>query len=516
MGGLQVWLIGAAVLGTYLFAVLRTQQWGLGTRDNGSVAYPYLLEDVYDRSAYQKRGRWAVSGATPYLQEFSEYPQLTTWLMGLPYAFFDHGVERGTPYDTRDEARAFFVAAGIPKNEVELVFRRVTAFGLVYEPAALESGTDHPMAEAWRGLDTVPGIDREAAREHLLRLWRAYEKYYAELGRNYARYADIHHVLMAGLFALLLALVIANLRLLGAPPALALLLLLPGGLYFGFNRHDLPVTMLVALAVHLQLRGRYLAAGFALGFAVMTKWYPLVLVPLFLSHGYWSARLGVAAMSAQAALARQVLLPGIAAALVIVSVLAVTFVWHGGGVPAVTAVFEWHRSVRVPNHASLLVILTNPAAWGWWPESIRDNLSTWFQALALLPPLGLALLPLRSRAAWLEAAILATCGMVIFSKFFSPQWVLWIVALALLRARERPVYLALVVALQVAIYVQFPLTWYAGGAETGVIDDGGRFWLATSTRVVLLFAFQAVAAFGLVRALRMAPAPAPSTAAAAG
>ena len=500
MSSARALLVAVLVLAVYLALLLSTQQWGAGIRDDGSDRFPFLLEDPYDRMAYQMRGRWAASGATPYLEEFSEYPQLTTWLMGLPYAFFDHGVERGEPHGSLQAARQHFVSLGMAPEVAEDMLRRISAHGLRYDAAALQATPDHPLHSALAFLGQRPGLDLELARQHLVAVGSAYERRYAEIERNYESYAAGHHALMGLLFVALMALVVANLRLLGAPPALALLLLLPGTLYFGFNRHDLPVTVLVALAVHLQLRARWLAAGLVLGVAVMTKWYPLVLVPLFLSHGFWTGWRGGLAPSA--ALVRRVLFPGLAVVAVIVPVLSVTYFWHDGGLEAVRNVFDWHRSTRQPNHASLLSIVTSPEAWGLLSYEDRNWLTPIFQALQLLPAFALALLPLRNRAAWLEAAILVTIGMVVFSKFFSPQWVLWIIALAILRVRERPVYLVLIVALQVAIYLQLPVAYYWSIAEYGSSAEGHFFRIASDARVVLLFAFQAVALWGLVRAVR--------------
>ena len=89
-------LLGSAVVLVYLVLVLATHDAGLGRRVRPDMrSHPYVLEDSYDRLAYQQRGRWLASGGAPYVEEFSEYPQLTTWLAALPYLFFDHGVSCG-------------------------------------------------------------------------------------------------------------------------------------------------------------------------------------------------------------------------------------------------------------------------------------------------------------------------------------------------------------------------------------------------------------------------------------
>src|SRR6187549_368075 len=91
--------LGAAAVLAYLGLVLATHDAGLGREVRPGVrSHPFVFEDAYDRLAYQQRGRRLASGGTPYVDEFSEYPQLTTWLVALPYLFFDHGVERGQPF----------------------------------------------------------------------------------------------------------------------------------------------------------------------------------------------------------------------------------------------------------------------------------------------------------------------------------------------------------------------------------------------------------------------------------
>ena len=105
-----------------------------------------------------------------------------------------------------------------------------------------------------------------------------------------AAYFDIHHVSMGlSLFALV-ALSAACLSLLGASPGWALLLFLPGTTYFSFNRFDAWPAALVALAVWQQVRGRPKSAAFALGLGAMMKWYPILLVPLFLAHNLAAER----------------------------------------------------------------------------------------------------------------------------------------------------------------------------------------------------------------------------------
>ncbi|HZJ70789.1 MAG TPA: hypothetical protein VFF36_07655, partial [Planctomycetota bacterium] len=86
-----------SVLGTVavLTLLLLTHEWGAGHRPDGKPRAPYLLEDTFDRTIYQRRGRWLPAHRLPYLEEDSEYPQLATWMFALPYLFFESHVPVG-------------------------------------------------------------------------------------------------------------------------------------------------------------------------------------------------------------------------------------------------------------------------------------------------------------------------------------------------------------------------------------------------------------------------------------
>jgi hypothetical protein len=493
-------LVGGAVVLAYLALVLATDEPPLGEPGRRVVSsHPFALEDVYDRGAYEQRGRWLPSGGTPYVDEFSEYPQLATWLMALPYLFFAHGVERGEPFGSVHAARAELAAGGVPADLArELV------------PLPQPGVRVRTRAEQMRALLPYPGLDRQRAEAALAATERAEARRKDEIRRNRKAYGDVHHVLMALWFVALFALAAANLRRLGHAPAWASLLLLPGSLYYGFNRFDLVVTTAVAGALCLQIRARPRAAAAVLGLAIMVKWAPLVLLPLFLSANVRALRDGPSASPWPRALLHGAAIPGALAGLVILAVLGVTFAWRGGGMDAVTAVFEWHRDVRKPNHSSFLSLLSNPRhpegaaprGWGWLDRARRDDVERVFKLLQLAPGFLLALLPLRSTRALLLGCLAATLCTIVFSAFFSPQWVLWVTALGLYLAPRHRAILALVVALELAMYLQLPWFWYRLQA-TG---EGGAFWAVTDVRMALLLALLATALVLFLREVRRGPA----------
>jgi hypothetical protein len=411
-------------VGALLWLLLATHEWGLGTRADGSPRWKYLLEDEHDRDVYQQRGRWLPGHLAPYLEEHSEYPQLATLLLGVPYLFFDSHVPVGRS-QTVQEFRA------------------------------------HPE-------DT-------------------------------AAYFDLHHVDMAvGLLALILLTALV-LRELGRPPALALLLFLPATAYYSFNRFDAWPSLLVVAALLCQLRGRTLAAALLLALGAMTKWYPILLLPLFLSHNLygrgdrrpWLARVP-----------RAVLAPGLLAAAVCVGILSITWFWHGGGLAAVKYVYgPKGQGDRVPNPGSIIFALTSPSMWGWFAPSDQDWLARIATIAQFLPAVVMAFVPLRSREALLAACLVVVLGFMQFGKVFSPQWIVWVAPLAILVGSERRAALLLLVAADVLTYVQTPLCFYEFVGNPAYTEIPGRLVTASSLRIAALAAFWAWSLWALLRTL---------------
>jgi hypothetical protein len=190
-----------------------------------------------------------------------------------------------------------------------------------------------------------------------------------------------------------------------------------------------------------------------------------------------------------------VLVPGLAACGVIAVPLAITYLWRGGGREAVMAAFEWHAHVRQPNHSSLLALLTAPERWAWFDLGARPGLERVFKVLQLAPGFLLALLPLRTPRALILCALTATLSSIVFSEFFSPQWVLWITALGLYLAPRYRALLALLVALELAMYLQLPWFYY----HVYATGEDGAFWAVTNARMILLLVLLAAAALLAVR-----------------
>ncbi|MEO0649695.1 MAG: hypothetical protein AAFZ65_03335 [Planctomycetota bacterium] len=441
----------------------------------------YLLEDNYDRQAYMMRGRWIVSDGTPYLEEFSEYPQLQTLWMGVPWLFLDHGVLPGEPHTTVARTRAYFAELGLSEQLTDLMVERVE--GAVRDRVPLESVMSEARKHAAQWPPQLIAEQAGAARQLRL-LYDAYERRHQEYLANVIGYGNAHHALMAGWWLALIAVLAVLLRQLGRSPAWALLMLLPSTLYYGFNRGDLPVVTSLMLAVTLYLRDRRTAGAAVIGFAGMLKWFPLFVFPLFLSWGLQRARRQDPERSWSSLILTEVVRPGAIAGVIVVACLGMTYVWDDGGWEAVRFVFEWHLD-RPLNHASVLSLLCNPDAWGLLPPESVEVLSKVFLAIQLGTPLLLALLPMRKPEQLLTSLSLAVGVMIVFSKFFSPQWMLWLLATSTPLLVHSRWLLGTLLALQVALYLQLPVAIYERGVDPVAAIGSGLFAVATNLRVAL-------------------------------
>jgi hypothetical protein len=422
-----------------LWLVLATHEWGLGQRADGSPRWKFLLEDEHDRNVYQQRGRWLPSGLAPYAELHSEYPQVATLLLGVPYLFFHSTVPVGRAQTTQE-------------------FKDGLADRLAYN--------------------------------------------------------DLSAVDMAVGLALLILLTALTLRELGASPGLALLLFLPATLYFSFNRFDAWPSLLVVAALLCQLRGRTVTAAALLGLGAMTKWYPILLLPLFLSqnlYGRGDSRPWLRRVP------KAVLVPGLVAAAVCVAFLALTWFWHDGGLEAVKYVYgPKGQGDRKPNPGSIVFALTSPLMWGWFDATAQDTLARLATLAQFTPALVLTFVPLRSRRALLAACLLVVLSFMQFGKVFSPQWIVWLAPLAILVGSQARMALLLLVLCDLLTWLHMPLFFYEYVGNPAYGEELSRgLSLSISLRIVALALFWAWSLGTLLRTLgrpdtASSPAPASS------
>ncbi len=225
----------------------------------------------------------------------------------------------------------------------------------------------------------------------------------------------------------------------------------PSLVYFGLNRFDGTVALVTVAALIAVRSNRARSAGLLLAAAFLIKWYALLFVPFVAL--YLAGRVGGAQ---RVTVVRQLLVSFV---LPVAVTFAVTFAWAGWatftpylihlgrGVEwgSLTGLVAFSLVRHVPSWAfDLLVALTSvcaigvplAATFGW--RSIVHRLDHFEQL-----------------AGWCAATLLV---FFLFTRFFSPQWLLWLVPVALVAAPTRRT-LALMVITATSNYSYFPLLY---------------------------------------------------------
>lgn len=303
-----------------------------------------FVNDDFDRVIYSQRGAWALHGLVPYRGAFSEYPNVATYLFGLPY----------------------FITGG-----------------------------------------------------------------------DFFAYRAIFSFVMCVCLGLMVGLLQ---RFLPGRESLAYLMLLPAPLYFTINRFDLLASLFVVLSLWYLQQHRAALSGICLGVAALTKWYPVLLLPLFLSHAYRRDRRS-----------SQTLLIAFGAACV--AIIAPTVI--GVGLRPMLRPYAFHASRG-------LEMVSLPALLHWYGvQWLGVTVPPRLVELGCLSGVLLAVVAsLRARVDSIERvacwSVVILSASILLSTVWSPQWMLWVLPLMIVIAR-RATDVPWLVAYGVFGYLVFPL-----------------------------------------------------------
>lgn len=249
----------------------------------------------------------------------------------------------------------------------------------------------------------------------------------------------------------------------GRPWHAAAFALSPALLFTGLINWDLTAVVLVAAALWAWSKDRPILTGVMIGLGTATKLYPL-----FLLGGVLIACL------------RRRRWPDLAGA-----VGAAAGAWSLANLPALLTgpaswkVFWSFNSDRGPDLGSLWLVLAQ--ARDLTIDAATVNLWSWL--LFALWCLGVLILGLRAprtpRLAQLGFLIVA--GFLIVNKVYSPQYVLWLLPLAVL---ARPRWRDQLIWQGCELFYFAAVWWYLGGfLQAGAGDDQPFYWLAIVVRV---------------------------------
>ena len=313
-------------------------------RSNFNSTIRFVNDFEGDLNVYYSRGLWYPLKKIPYLETFSEYPQLATYLFAIPHA-----------------ALSFF-------------------YGINYG-----------------------------------------EQQY------YLTFSVIMIILLSASIALLY-----NLR--DKNKYLAFLMLLPASLYFSCNRYDILPAALSILSIWLLSKEKYKFSVFFLALGVLTKWYLILLFPIFLKFYYSRYK------KINLSMIYIFCFTGIA--FILPTLLS-------GGIEAVLVPYKFHMA-RGLNKESLFYLL----------KSILGS-DAWFTIFFILQ---FSIVPfclinkidsLQKVVKWSSLSILV---FMLFAKFYSPQWILWVLPFLILRARNKK-DIVLIILFDLVTYLYFPVIY---------------------------------------------------------
>ncbi|NOY97933.1 MAG: DUF2029 domain-containing protein, partial [Chloroflexi bacterium] len=221
---------------------------------------------------------------------------------------------------------------------------------------------------------------------------------------------------------------------------LAFLLLLPAPLYFTFNRFDILPALMVLVSILLLFRGDTLIAAIVLAIGTMTKWYPALLLPVFLLYEHEKTkRINWLAIVAFVATCTVIIAP--------------TFVL--GGWAALLMPYRMHLA-RGLELVSLPALLQGQL---FLPLGLNVDsyfMGRFFLVLQFLPVFLSPFVQLKTKEELLSWSVIVIALFTAFSEIYSPQWILWIMPFLILVTKTKMDVLLLVVY-GVSTYIAFPL-----------------------------------------------------------
>lgn len=379
----------------------------LGIRKNFGSEVGYF-NDYGDKIVYAVRGSWYPYSKNPYTEVPSEYPQAATYFFALPYMIMGFP----GPLDTRLIGELEnFVNSDIPLNA---------------------------------NAQSAPHLRNKL----------------------FMRYSFIFSLLMVP-FLFFSILLVYKLR--PDRKHLALLMLLPAGLYFTHNRFDIIPAFLGLLSIYLVSRNRFKSSASVIAVGFLTKWYLVLLLPVFLTY-YHTLR-------------RKINWSMVLVFLIVCSIILLP-VLLSGGLKGLLAPYITQLS-RSTNQPSLFFLISRFLDRGFGVDI--DN--PFFAVLALLLQFSVIPLCVTSRVDSVDKVIrwsaLSMLVFIIFARINSPQWILWINPLLIIIAARRFDVIGIVL-LDLLSYLQFPVLF-----NIRTITDGyfNLFLLVFAVKLGLMIYF---------------------------
>jgi len=236
------------------------------------------------------------------------------------------------------------------------------------------------------------------------------------------------------------------------PPKLsnyAFLVLLPPTVYFTYNRFDILPAYLCLLAYIASINKKWTMVSIILAVATFTKWYPALLFPGFLFYAtrleskfQWKMVIIFAASSIA------ILLPS----------------YLQGGLEQVLAPYQFHTA-RSMEYVALPVIISDLIHF---LSNINLVFPYYFLIFFILQISSLILvffIKLDSLEKLSDYCIIAIGTFVVFSRIWSPQWILWLMPFLVISAKDKR-FVTIIIAYNIMVYFCFPILFIYTGTSS--------------------------------------------------
>jgi hypothetical protein len=242
----------------------------------------------------------------------------------------------------------------------------------------------------------------------------------------------------------------------------AFLMLLPASLFFAHQRYDIIPALLGIISVFCIVKDRYRTAAIFLALGIVAKWYLIVILPVLFRYVYLKkdridfAMIGIFVVTG--------------------SLFVLLTILHSG-LDALFVPYRFHLS-RGYNLESLFYHL-----YVLFSSTLAIDIATRYGYLIFFL-LQFCVVPFALRAdirtprdvyAWSAISILS---FMLFSKFYSPQWVIWAMPFLILWISNKKEAWA-VIAFDAATYLYFPI------ASRNL--DHSSYWFAISIGIKNIF-----------------------------
>ena len=247
---------------------------------------------------------------------------------------------------------------------------------------------------------------------------------------------------------------------------LAFLLLLPGYLYFIYNRFDILPAVLTLIGFILLKEGKTILTAILLGIATLTKWYPALLFLVIILYQYNQTK----------KIPYRMLVSYVISCSLIILPTIVT-----GGIDAVLVPYRFHLSRELEQVAF-------PTLIDKFLSIFSINTSPFFLLIFLIlqfsPVLIIPFLKIDSPSRVLLSFNLIIASFILFSRVYSPQWLLWLIPFLILSSDKFEDILWIFIG-GIANYIAFPLVYDAYGPQSFPMIIMGVWQIILLIRVVI-------------------------------